>query len=157
MMVIAGGRTSEVPGIGVISATGTRLCPGLVRASRNSYLSCPIYNTRAADSLLEIMSLMNLAGFLLLSVLTANTGTAPESLVDAYFDEYFSFAPSEGTSAGFHQYDSRLENYSDSAIRARLAMQRKYLAAFQSLPRSDDRDLMVSRIQAAILNLDSLR
>lgn len=44
---------------------------------------------------------------------------APEdfgSLVDQYFDFYFSFHPTEATAAGFHQYDAKLEDYSSVAV-----------------------------------------
>src|SRR5664279_2358626 len=32
--------------------------------------------------------------------------------VDYFFDNYFHFHPSEGTAAGFHQYDNQLEDLS---------------------------------------------
>jgi len=41
-----------------------------------------------------------------------------DQLVDQYFNEHFEFAPSEATSDGFHQYDSKLEDYSERSIRA---------------------------------------
>jgi hypothetical protein len=43
------------------------------------------------------------------------------SFVDAYFDSLFEWAPSYGTAAGLHQYDSRLEGYSQAAIARRIA------------------------------------
>ena len=36
--------------------------------------------------------------------------TEYNSVVDQYFDAYFHFHPSEGTAAGFHQYDNMLED-----------------------------------------------
>ena len=36
-------------------------------------------------------------------------------MVDEYFDAYFHFHPSEATAAGFHQYDSQLEDYSQKS------------------------------------------
>ncbi|HEX8800870.1 MAG TPA: DUF885 family protein, partial [Terriglobales bacterium] len=36
-------------------------------------------------------------------------------MVDEYFDTYFHFHPSEATAAGFHQYDSQLEDYSQKS------------------------------------------
>jgi uncharacterized protein (DUF885 family) len=37
------------------------------------------------------------------------------AMVDEYFDSYFHFHPSEGTAAGFHQYDTQLEDYSQNS------------------------------------------
>src|SRR5437773_170894 len=37
------------------------------------------------------------------------------TLVDKYFDFYFSFHPSEATAEGFHQYERKLEDYSAAA------------------------------------------
>ena len=41
---------------------------------------------------------------------------------DEYFDQvYFPYAPTNGTLAGYHQYDARLENYSRKTIDAEIA------------------------------------
>jgi uncharacterized protein (DUF885 family) len=50
---------------------------------------------------------------------------APQSawdrLVDQYFDDYyFPFHPTAGTSAGFHRYDTQLEDYSRAGIEAEI-------------------------------------
>src|SRR3974390_185938 len=37
------------------------------------------------------------------------------SMVDEYFNRYFHYHPSEGTAAGFHQYDNQLEDYSQKS------------------------------------------
>jgi hypothetical protein len=42
-------------------------------------------------------------------------------MVDEYFDEYFKFHPTAGTAAGFHQYDSMLEDYSQKSRDAEIA------------------------------------
>src|SRR5437868_2933032 len=39
--------------------------------------------------------------------------------VDDYFDAYFARKPSEGTAAGLHQYDDRLEDASADAVAKR--------------------------------------
>jgi hypothetical protein len=43
------------------------------------------------------------------------------AFVDAYFDSLYAYAPSAGTAAGFHQYDSIIENRSASSIARRVA------------------------------------
>ena len=39
-------------------------------------------------------------------------GSAMSSFVDEYFDALFEWSPSTGTSIGFHQYDSKMEDFS---------------------------------------------
>jgi len=41
--------------------------------------------------------------------------------VDLHFRAYFEWRPSAGTEAGFHEYDSKTEDYSAAAIRTRIA------------------------------------
>src|SRR6202012_4700317 len=52
-----------------------------------------------------------------------NSGSAAwNALVDDYFNNvYFKFQPTAGTSAGFHQYDTQLEDYSRAAVDAQIA------------------------------------
>jgi uncharacterized protein (DUF885 family) len=79
-------------------------------------------------------------------------------LVDAYFDDYFKANPSAATSAGFHQYDNQLEDFSVAAhVRTRQRLL-KYLEQFQSInPRTlspldrDDREIMIATIHGALL------
>ena len=80
-----------------------------------------------------------------------------DQLVDKYFNDRFAFLPSEATADGFHQYDSKLENYSAAELRARVAMDRKYLAEFGKIPSSDDRDLMLAKIQSDLLAIENIR
>src|SRR5476649_2914729 len=43
-------------------------------------------------------------------------------LTDQYFDQvYFHFAPTLGTQAGLHQYDTQLEDYSADAVQKEVA------------------------------------
>ena len=80
-----------------------------------------------------------------------------DQLVDKYFNDRFAFLPSQATADGFHQYDSKLENYSAAELRARVAMDRKYLAEFGKMPSSDDRDLMLAKIQSDLLAIENIR
>jgi uncharacterized protein (DUF885 family) len=100
---------------------------------------------------------MKVLALLAAGAMLASAQSPFNQLVDQYFNEHFEFAPSEATSDGFHQYDSKLEDYSERSIRAEVAMDRKYLAKFESIPRSDDRDLMLSRIRAELLATDDIR
>ena len=83
--------------------------------------------------------------------------TSQNSLVDRYFDNYFRLNPSAATAAGFHQpYDAQLEDYSKRGYQGRIDLSRKYLPEFEKLPQSDDRDLVISRLKAELLNLQEI-
>jgi Bacterial protein of unknown function (DUF885) len=86
-------------------------------------------------------------------------------LGDQYFDEfYFKFNPSQGTAAGFHQYDNQLENYS----RATIDRQITTLKGFQKLvgtidlqqlnpEQRVDQWLLLNDINSRLLTLEIIR
>jgi len=88
-----------------------------------------------------------------------------DRLADEYFDRvYFKFGPSNGTSAGFHQYDAQLEDYSRAGIDANVAALHafeKRVAAVdpQGLDetRAADRELVLTNIQGSLLALETVR
>ena len=96
---------------------------------------------------------------------TSASTTDFAALADRYFDEYyFKFNPSSGTAAGFHQYDSQLEDYS----RASLDQQIKTLKDFQKLVAKVDplqlspatrvdHALLLNDIKARLLSLENIR
>ena len=94
------------------------------------------------------------------SVLNAQT---LNEQIDRYFDDvYFKFRPSDGTQAGFHQYDRTLEEYSKEAIGLRIAALRKAEKAFAELAvktpvETGDRDLVLGDIRATLLELEQVR
>jgi len=110
---------------------------------------------------------------LVLAVAVAQAQTSPtptpttadfDQLVDQYFDFRFQFRPTDGTSAGFHQYDSKLEDYSRSAIDAETAGLKKLQAEMEIFPKSQlsegsaaDLDLLQSAIRARLLELESIQ
>jgi uncharacterized protein (DUF885 family) len=59
--------------------------------------------------------------------------TAFASFADRYFDSLYTFAPSQGTAAGFHQYDSKIEDFSAAAEQRRIATLKMQLAQLDSL------------------------
>jgi hypothetical protein len=90
------------------------------------------------------------------------------TLYDRYFDNYyFKFNPTQGTAAGFHQYDSQLEDYSKTAIDKQIAVLKKFRDEFsQSAPLKDggdsaaariDHTLVMNDINARLLTLESIR
>ncbi len=98
----------------------------------------------------------------------ARSETAPlefRRLADRFFEEaYFRYHPTEGTSAGFHQYDVRLEDYSAATRREEAALLHTFLGEFESLDARSlppeaaaDRELLIARIRSMLLDLEELR
>jgi uncharacterized protein (DUF885 family) len=101
---------------------------------------------------------MNALALLVLGAALMNAQPTLDSLVDQYFDEYFRLAPTAATVAGFHgPNDSQLEDSSAQGIANRISLCEKYLPQFESLAPSDDRELMVSHLKAALLTLRDIR
>jgi uncharacterized protein (DUF885 family) len=84
-----------------------------------------------------------------------------------YFDQvYFRYAPTNGTLAGFHQYDTQLEDLSRKSIDAHVAVlhdfERKVgtiqpdMSAENFAPRSD-RDIVLANIRSQLLTLEVIR
>jgi uncharacterized protein (DUF885 family) len=85
-------------------------------------------------------------------------------LTDQYFDTFFEFNPSDGTSVGLHQYDSDLEDYSAAAFARQIAFLHTYdkkLAAIDpaALDAPDAADLLVleNNIKSQLLSLETIR
>jgi uncharacterized protein (DUF885 family) len=87
------------------------------------------------------------------------------SLVNAYFDSvYLPFNPTEGTSAGLHQYDGKMENYSSASLEKEAAALRIYakkVAAFPAakldLSGEGDREFLLGTIRSQLLTLETIR
>lgn len=87
-----------------------------------------------------------------------------DKLVDEFFDFYFSFHPTLATSAGFHQYDTRLEDYSRSGAAAEIAGLKKMQARFEGVDRSKlppdsaaDLDFLLASIRSGLLELETIQ
>ncbi len=85
-------------------------------------------------------------------------------LVDKYFDFHFSFHPTDGTSAGFHQYDQKLEDYSASAQAQQIHGLKDFLGKFQAvdaskLPADTAADLnwIISSVHSELLELENIQ
>ena len=128
---------------------------------------------------------MKLVLFLAVATLIANASVMAQSkkaasapvsdksfaqLADQYFDEYyFKFNPTQGTAAGFHQYDDQLEDYSRASINQQLAILKKFKAEFTSrfsaghagLNPGDeawvDLNLVLGDINSHLLDLENIR
>ena len=86
-------------------------------------------------------------------------------LVDAYFDTvYLAFNPTDGTSAGLHQYDGKLEDYSRAGVdreAAALHTYEKKVAAFPAANPNEwdegDREFLLGTIRSQLLSLETIR
>jgi len=94
----------------------------------------------------------------------AETPAAFDSLVDRYFDDFFRYNPTQGTSAGFHQYDIQLEDYTLATIATRIRSLRHFLTEFERFPTAGmtpeaaaDRDLVIHNIRSQLLELENVR
>jgi len=89
---------------------------------------------------------------------------AYDKLVDQYFDQYFTFHPTAGTSAGFHQYDAMLEDYSPKSREPQIAFLKRERQKFASLPTEQltpdqraDVQILTSDIDSQLLELEQIR
>jgi uncharacterized protein (DUF885 family) len=90
-----------------------------------------------------------------------------EKVSDEYFDQvYFHYAPTQGTLAGYHQYDGQLEDYSRKNIDAEIAALKVFQQRVEAIhpdaspedfvPRSD-REMVLSNIHSQLLTLETIR
>ena len=84
--------------------------------------------------------------------------------VDFFFDTYFRFHPSDGTAAGFHQYDNLLEDLSQQSRDAELSflLEMKQAAGYRHIERYSEQQrtdwkLLSNFINARILELQEIR
>ncbi|MFL5244391.1 MAG: DUF885 domain-containing protein [Gemmataceae bacterium] len=84
--------------------------------------------------------------------------------VDEYFDAYFAWNPSTGTSVGLHQYDRKLENNSAKAVAKRIQevkglQQRLEKLRKGKLPSSEtiDAEILAGQMQSELLDLETVR
>jgi uncharacterized protein (DUF885 family) len=92
-------------------------------------------------------------------------GQTFNTLSEQYFQQvYFKYAPTAGTSAGLHQYDALLEDYSAAEVQKQIAAlhewEKKVAAidpsALDAEPAAD-RDILLNSIRAQLLQLEVIR
>src|SRR5260370_367935 len=111
---------------------------------------------------MKLMFLVMAAGFL--SAAPKANPVDFDRLVDQYFDNFFHHNPTQGTSAGFHQYDAQLEDYSLATIAAQIRSLKGFLAKFEQFPANGlavdaaaDRELVIRNTQSQLLSLENIR
>src|SRR5579871_4468923 len=118
-----------------------------------------------------------LAGVLSAALITAITGTEAQKLSadgaaqtfgfvsDQFFSNvYFKFHPTEGTSAGLHQYDSQLEDLSVAGIAREVAALKDYEKKAEAIDAraldasaAADREILLNYIHSELLTLEVIR
>ncbi len=94
----------------------------------------------------------------MLAMVLCASARAQGPLYDRFFDEcYFHYQPSAGTSAGFHRYDTELEDYSATTRSAEVGDLERYEQEFARLAPSPDRDLVLGAIRSSLLDLENIR
>jgi uncharacterized protein (DUF885 family) len=86
-------------------------------------------------------------------------------LADQFFaDVYFKFSPTNGTAAGLHQYDTKLEDYSAAAVEQEVAALREYEKKIVAIdpaaldaPVAGDREILLANIRSELLTLEVIR
>ena len=105
--------------------------------------------------MLRVFRYIAIFSIVVVGSLTAQPSTEQ---VDRFFDEvYFKFSPTGGTSAGFHQYDAQLEDYSKTGQKAYIKALHRAERQFSALPADPDRDLILNYIRASLLDLEQVR
>lgn len=143
------------------------------------FAGTPLGRVGIAFAAMKALSLVAATVLLALSCAPAPStvpasGTAPGSataagdsfakFVDDYFDSRFDYLPSQGTDAGLHQYDTRLEDRSRARIEARITEMKSLLARLEKFDRSKlspdeavDADALEGEIRGFLLDQETLR
>lgn len=87
------------------------------------------------------------------------------ALADQYFEQStFAYNPTFGTSAGLHQYDSKLENYSRATVDAQITTLQDFEKKFEDQPAFQmdqstqaDREMVLDDIRSRLLTLQAIK
>ncbi|MGA1983321.1 MAG: DUF885 domain-containing protein [Acidobacteriaceae bacterium] len=86
-------------------------------------------------------------------------------VAEQFFSEvYFRFAPTAGTAAGLHQYDTKLEDYSAAGVAAETAALHEFEKRVEAIdpsaldaPVAADREILLNNIKSELLTLEVIR
>jgi uncharacterized protein (DUF885 family) len=95
----------------------------------------------------------------------ASASESWDALAGEFFEQaYFKFSPTSGTAAGFHQYDSALDDYTAAGVRQNVEVLRQFEKRVESVDpkgldetRAADRQIVLSTIRAELLSLQTIR
>ena len=85
-------------------------------------------------------------------------------LTDQYFEQFFKMNPTAGTSAGLHQYDTQLEDYSAAGVQRQVTALHEWEKKFAAIdPKALDAEpaadyqILVNSLRAQLLQLEVVR
>jgi len=111
-----------------------------------------------------VLVLSGILNFAFQSQASGDSSAAFDKLVDEYFDFQFRFHPTAGTAAGFHQYDTQLEDSSVASRDAEAAGLNKLLAKFAAVDKGKlspdaaaDLEVIQADANSRLLELHDLR
>jgi uncharacterized protein (DUF885 family) len=91
-------------------------------------------------------------------------GTPMPAFVDDYFNAFFEWSPSSATSIGFHQYDSKFENFSAAAYNQRIQKLKELRSQLDHIPHASlstddqiDAEILQGQINGELLDLETLQ
>lgn len=112
---------------------------------------------------LMAMLMVGVGGALAPSSVRSDVGAEFARFVDAYFDARFASRPSEGTAAGLHEYDDRMEDLSRAAVERRVNTLKGQMAELQELRKQSlsfddaiDAEVLEGQIRGELLDLEVL-
>src|SRR5579875_3531922 len=87
------------------------------------------------------------------------------TLSNQYFEQvYFKFSPTAGTSAGLHQYDTQMEDYSAANVQREVAALHEWEKKIAAIDTSAldaepaaDREILLNQIRSSLLQLEVIR
>src|SRR3990167_685496 len=106
--------------------------------------------------------------FFFFFLLSPSYATQPQdvfsNLADKFYSTYYSYNPTQGTLAGFHQYDALLENYSQTNIQKMVTSYKHLLHQFEQVQVNTlttqqvaDRDQIIAIIHSQLLELEEIK
>jgi uncharacterized protein (DUF885 family) len=94
----------------------------------------------------------------------SESAAAFDALLDKFVEFYYPLHPSAATSAGFHQYDAKLEDFSAAGQETVVRGLKEYLAKFQALDSSKlppdtaaDLDWIIANIRGELLEIEDIQ
>ena len=116
------------------------------------------------------MGALTIASIVLLNASAAPAAVAGQNkqfaqLADDYFNTvYFPFQPTQATSAGFHQYDTKLEDLSRAGLERQAAALHAFLPRVEQVSPSSldtttrgDREMILGNIRSTLLTLETIK
>jgi uncharacterized protein (DUF885 family) len=116
------------------------------------------------QSRLLLVVCLGIPSFLLANLSHSQNSPKPTpfaAFVEDYFDALYEWRPSDGTAAGLHQYDHKLEDRSAAAVAARIETVKKLLTRLEKLGKltgdeAMDAEVLDGQLRAELLDMEAI-